>query len=546
MQVSVHSEGSVDFCSKPAPMNPVGYLETNVLLCEDNLRALSRLPAECVDLIYLDPPFFSNRRYEVIWGDEAEVRSFEDRWEGGIENYLDWMELRLRQLHRILRPTGSLYLHCDPNASHYLKVACDRIFGGRSRFRSEIIWKRSSAHSDTRQGRQAPGSIHDTILLYTKGDRWTWNPVYLPYDDEYVSTKYRHVEPGTGRRYRLGDLTAAKPGGDQQFEWHGRRPYRGRHWAFSREKMDKMLADGRIVFPRKADGVPEFKRYLDEMPGVPLQDVWTDLNPINAKARERLGYPTQKPEALLERIVSSSSNAGDIVLDPFCGCGTTVAVAEKLGRQWLGIDISAQAISIVMTRLNKIRASPTVYGLPTTIEQLHRLGPFEFQHWIIQRVLGTPSARKVADMGIDGYSFFEQLPIQVKQRDRVGRNEIDNFETAVSREGKHKGYFVAFSFTRGAYEEAARAKRQGGPEILLVRVEDVVRVGNLIDSADRDGRVPDLSQETPDLMGLFHALQESVRDRPFSTPPRPAAKPSARDLFSSVRRRTKQQEALPV
>src|SRR4051812_35147565 len=257
-------------------VNPVGYLETGVLQCEDNLRVLAQFPAECIDLIYLDPPFFSNRVYEVIWGDEAEVRSFEDRWEGDIENCLDWMEARLRHLHRILKPTGSLYLHCDPNASHYLNVACDRIFQTRKRFRAEIIWKRSSAHSDTKQGRRAPGSIHDTILLYTKSDKWTWNTIYMPYDEDYVTSKYRHIEPGTGRRYRLGDLTAGKPGGEQRFEWQGRKPYRGRHWAYSREKLDQMLAEGRIVFPKKPDGVPEYKRYLDEMPGVPLQDLWTD------------------------------------------------------------------------------------------------------------------------------------------------------------------------------------------------------------------------------------------------------------------------------
>ena len=239
-----------------APMTPVGYLETSVLHRKDNLLVLREFPAECIDLIYLDPPFFSNRNYEVIWGDEAEMRSFEDRWAEGFDKYVEWMEHRLIEMHRILKPTGSLYLHCDPTASHHLKVALDRIFG-RGRFRSEIIWKRSSAHSDTRQGRKAPGSIHDTILFYTKGDEWTWNPIYLPYDAKYVESKYKHVDPRTGRRYRLDNLTAAKPGGDQQFEWRGCRPYRGRHWAYSRAKLDLMYAEGEYMcrFEWKGQGV---------------------------------------------------------------------------------------------------------------------------------------------------------------------------------------------------------------------------------------------------------------------------------------------------
>jgi len=521
-------------------VNPVAYLETGVLICADNLKALAQLPADCIDLIYLDPPFFSNRHYEVIWGDEAEIRSFEDRWEGDIENYLDWMEARLLHLHRALKPTGSLFLHCDPNASHYLKVACDRIFKSRSRFRSEIAWKRSSAHSDTKQGRMAPGSIHDTILFYTKGDTWTWNPIYLPYDREYIESHYRHVEPETGRRYRLGDLTAGKPGGEQQFEWQGRKPYPGRHWAYTREKLDAMLAEGRIVIPKKPDGVPEYKRYLDEMPGVPLQDIWTDLDPVNARARERRGYPTQKPEALLERILRMSSDEGQIVLDPFCGCGTTVAVAERLGRQWIGIDISPQAVEIMKQRVQKLGASPTIYGLPTSVDDLRKLGHFDFQHWIIERVLGTQSPRKTADMGIDGYAFFTRYPIQVKQRERVGRNDVDNFETAIRRDGSDKGYLVAFSFTKGAYEEAARAKRSGGLEVVLVKVEDIVRVGDLVDSADRDGRLPDLSRETPDLMGLFNAFERPPDDRPFSLPPRKDAKPSMRRLVESARQEESQ------
>ncbi len=354
-------------------------LPGNILYYGDNLDVLRQHVADdSVDLVYLDPPFNSNASYNVLFAEHsgvqsaAQIKAFEEacRWDRaaasayqeiveaggdvsrtmqafrtilGTSNmlaYLAMMAPRLVELRRVLKSTGSLYLHCDPTASHYLKLLLDSVFGPRS-FRTEIVWKRSSAHSDTKQGRSQHGRIHDAILYYTKGTGWTWNPIYVPYDQEYIESKYRHVDEETGRRYRLGDLTAAKPGGDTSYEWHGRRPYKGRYWAYTREKMDQFLAEGNIRFPDKPGGIPEFKRYLDEQPGVPLQDIWTDLDPINARAAERLGYPTQKPEALLERIIGSSSNPGDIVLDPFCGCGTTIAVAQRLGRRWVGIDVTA-------------------------------------------------------------------------------------------------------------------------------------------------------------------------------------------------------------
>jgi hypothetical protein len=234
------------------------------------------------------------------------------------------------------------------------------------------------------------------------------------------------------------------------------------------------------------------------------------------------------------------------VLDPFCGCGTTVAAAQQLQRQWIGIDISPQAVEIIKQRVNKLGVAPTVHGLPTNVGDLKKLGPFDFQHWIIQRVIGNPSPRRTADMGIDGYSFFERLPIQVKQRERVGRNDVDNFETAIERDGKQKGFMVAFSFTRGAYEETARARRSRGIEVVLVKVEDVVRVGDLIDSADREGRPPDLSRVAPDLMGLFSALQRPVAARPFDPAPSGTSKPSADDLIASARRERSGQRTLPI
>jgi hypothetical protein len=267
-----------------------------------------------------------------------------------------------------------------------------------------------------------------------------------------------------------------------------------------------------------------------------VPDLWADIDRINPVGSERVGYPTQKPEALLERIIEASSNEGDIVLDPFCGCGTTIAVAQRLKRQWIGIDISPTAVAVMKRRMDAVGATNvTVRGLPITVEDLKALKPFEFQNWIIQMVLGTHSPRKVGDMGIDGFSFFEKLPIQVKQSERVGRNVIDNFETAVARAGHSKGYVVAFSFGKGAVDEAARSKLAGGPEIVLVKVADVLKVGELIETAERDRVTPNLARVSPDLMGLFNAQERMRREYPLFPSLSDAAKPTARDLVESER-----------
>jgi adenine specific DNA methylase Mod len=299
--------------------------------------------------------------------------------------YLAMMAVRLIELHRVLKKTGSIYLHCDPTASHYLKVLMDSVFGP-DHFQTEIIWKRSSAHSDTKQGRQQHGRIHDTILFYSKSAEWKWTPIYTAYDPEYTQSFYKYVEAETGRRYRLGDITgpggAAK--GNPEYEVMGVT----RFWRYSKDKMNELIKAGRIIQTRPG-AVPAYKRYLDEMPGVPLQDVWTDLNPIGAQATERLGYPTQKPLALLERIIASSSDEGDLVLDPFCGCGTAVHAAQKLNRQWIGIDITHLAIGLIERRLKD--AFPEikfeVHGTPKDFagaENLAQRDKYQFQWWAEQ------------------------------------------------------------------------------------------------------------------------------------------------------------------
>ena len=428
------------------------------------------LPAETIDLIYLDPPFFSNRQYEVIWGDEAEVRSFRDRWAGGIQVYIEWMRERLREIHRVLKPTGSVYLHCDPHASHYLKVMMDEVFGGQY-FRNEIVWKRTTAHNSAKRF----GPIHDTLLYYSKGASPVWTDPRTDYDPGYLD-KYYRFHDGDGRLYWRADLCAAGVrNGRSGVPWRNLDPTaKGMHWRFTVDRLDALDAEGRIYWPQGGTGWPQYKRFRDELKGKTVPDIWDDIDRINPVGRERVGYPTQKPESLLARIITSSSRQGDIVLDPFCGCGTTLVVAHQLKRKWIGIDISPTACSLMYKRLVMNGAHPRYpLNMPTDVEALRALRPFEFQNWTIDRVTGRQANRKSGDMGIDGWTFFLHDPIQIKQSDRVGRNVIDNFETAITRAGRKRGYLIAFSFTKNAREEVARARR-GGLTIELLTVRDLL------------------------------------------------------------------------
>ncbi len=398
------------------------------------------------------------------------MRSFEDRWDGGIKHYVGWMEERVLQLHRILKSNGSLYLHCDPHASHYLKVLMDQIFGPPN-FRNEIVWKRTTAHSSAKRF----GPVHDLILYYGKSKEAIWNNPRTSYDDEYLDRYYKY-DDGDGRLYWRNSLTAAGiRHGSSGMPWRGFDvSATGQHWKFTIERLEELDSKGQIYWPSRGRGIPQIKRYRDELQGKAIDDVWVDIDRINPKAAERLGYPTQKPEALLERILGASSNTGDVVLDPFCGCGTTIAVAERLKRQWIGIDISPTAIEVMRRRLwNQSRIVPTVVNMPDNEASLRRLKPFEFQNYVINALNGTHSVRKTGDMGIDGHWFFTRDPIQVKQSEHVGRNVVDNFETAMRRGGFTVGYVVAFSFTRGAVEEVARA-RDDGLNIRLIRIKELL------------------------------------------------------------------------
>lgn len=475
--------------------------QTGVLYRDDNLAVLRDLSPDSVDLIYLDPPFFSNRFYEVIWGEEAEIRSFEDRWEGGMPHYIDWMEQRVAELYRVLRSTGSFYLHCDPHASHYLKVMLDKYFG-LSRFRNEIIWRRSGSHNKARRF----GPIHDVILFYSKSDSYTFNPIFRPYMLGHVESFFKKRDE-RGRYWTNALTGAGTRRGESGRPWRAYDPTSvGRHWAIPgqiinelgidprisiHEKLDALDEAGFIGHPVGARAMPTYKQYLDVSPGMRCQDVWAyqphtqgvlygTPDAIDADVRwlqdnERLGYPTQKPEGLLERIIRSSSNEGDVVLDPFCGCGTTVAVADRLKRRYIGIDISATAVTIMERRLLKQGShAPSIVNAVETLADLRRLKPFEFQNWIINAIFGTHSPRPVKDMGIDGYTFFTRDPVQVKQEEKVGRETLDKFETAIRRVKSSTGYVIGFDFTKDSYDEAARARSEEGMDIRLVKVAEVL------------------------------------------------------------------------
>jgi DNA modification methylase len=537
--------------------NQYPKIDTGVVYCDDNLERLRELPDESVDLVYLDPPFFSNRNYEVIWGDEAEVRSFEDRWEGGIQVYINWMQERMEELHRVLKDTGSLYLHCDWHAAHYLKVMLDKIFDS-SNFINEIIWRRTGAHN--KRGRYGP--IHDTILFYRKGSEATWNHPRRPYMRGHVEEYFVEDESGWRTNYYGNVLTGSgRRSGESGKPWRGIDPGdKGRHWAIpgalleeveedlsglsQHQKLDRLCELGYITIEPGA-AWPMYEHYITPGSGTSVPDIWAfqpytggtlfgteagideDVRWLSPRDQERLGYPTQKPEGLLARIIEASSLPGQVVLDPFCGCGTTLTVAERLDRKWIGIDISVTAVGIIERRLLKDgRERPRVIGMPTTEEELAALKPFEFQNWVIQSLQGHHAKRKSGDMGIDGYTFFNRDPIQVKRSERVGRPVLDAFETAVEREDKQRGCIVAFSFTRGAREEAARVQAQKGVKIELLTVKEILR-------ARGELRVPDLDE-------IFG--QRPPEDMTFLGLPLPAARkksqrPTASRLVKSARER---------
>jgi len=459
----------------------------NQLILGDCLEVMQKMDSESVDLIYLDPPFFSNRNYEVIWGDKGEIRSFEDRWSGGIDHYISWLKERVAEMHRLLKPTGSIYLHCDWHANSHIRVQIlDKLFG-EQHYINEVIWRRSFAHADSKQGAKHFGRCTDHILIYSKSDQYKFNPQHTEYTDKALERDYKYIDEKTNRRYRLAPVDG--PGGASKgnpfYEFLGVTGY----WRFKKEKMQEMYENGKIVKSRTGKSLSQIM-YLDEGKGRQVDNLWDDINRISPNSSERIGYPTQKPEKLLDRIIQASSNEGDIVFDPFVGGGTTVVVADKLNRKWIGIDQSVQAVKVSEMRLNN---NQNLFSPPFTVllhkydyDTLRYKDAFEFEKWIVEQFGGLTNIKQRSDLGLDGKTR-EGTPIQVKRSDNIGRNVVDNFGSACKRYDnnlfeKNKaaalpvGYIIAFSFGKGAIQEVARLKNEENIIIRLVTVEEIVPI----------------------------------------------------------------------
>ena len=485
----------------PTPARPSALVDTRIIYCGDNLDQLKQLPPECVDLIYIDPPFNSNRNYEVFWGETKEKRSFEDRHES-THAYIDYMRPRCVELARVLKKTGSFYYHCDWHASHYVKVMLDQIFG-ENNFRNEIIWKRASTvKGNAGQGSKLWSPNTDSIFFYTGGSEdYTFHPQFKEYTEEYLTQFYKYTD-ADGRRYRLismiGPGGAAK--GNPTYEVMGVT----RYWRYSQETMKQLIVQG-LVVQTKPGTVPQRKQYLDDGKGVAVQTLWSDIEALSPSSRERLGYPTQKPLALLDRIIQASSNENNIVLDSFCGCGTALVAAQNLKRQWIGIDISPTACRVMAKRLHKDCGLPheeqlwkigrgfVMRNLPWTEKRLRELPPFEFENWAVVALGGVKNKAQVGDKGIDGRIFpvsaldgprqssVDELPLderfyamQVKQKDRAGRPDIDAFETAMRRAKCEKGFFVSFDYSSDAMQEISRFFPEEHRIIVPFTVKDIL------------------------------------------------------------------------
>jgi len=489
----------------------------NTLYYGDNLEILRRYVADgSVDLVYLDPPFNSNANYNVLFAEKdgsqaaSQVQAFVDAWSwdrqaaalyaelvrggGRVSDamqafrillgscdmlaYLAMMAPRLVELRRAMKPTASIYLHCDPTASHYLKLLMDAVFGG-DQFRNEIVWKRTTAHSDSCTWSR----VNDVMLFYTRTDGFAWNPPHAEHGADYVADKYRHTDPA-GRRYRLDNITSPNPRPKMMYEWRGF-PYPPKGWRFQRETMQRLHDEGRIWYPMLPDGTydtskrPQVKRYLDEMPGSILTTNWTDIPPLNSQAQERLGYPTQKPVALLERVIRASSHPGDVVLDPFCGCGTSIDAAQTLGRRWIGIDVTCLATNLIKNRLRdrygleapapKRKGDYALVGEPVSVpdaEELARTNPYQFQWWALGLVGARPvQGKKGADKGIDGKIVFqgdgagkfESVILSVKAG-HVTANHVRDLRGVVEREKAAIGVLISMEdFTKPMQTEAVTA-----------------------------------------------------------------------------------------
>ncbi|MDH5764182.1 MAG: DNA methyltransferase [Nitrospinota bacterium] len=471
----------------------------NHLYFGDNLKVLREsIQDESIDLIYLDPPFNSKANYNILFkspkghDSDAQISAFDDTWHWGEqaereykeilhqgntnvaemmeslrrflgENdmmaYLTMMANRLLELHRVLKPTGSIYLHCDPTASHYLKIVLDGVFGVRN-FKNEITWKRKTGRGETNLKSNRFGITTDIILFYSKTDKNLFNSQFNSNAagyQEYIDKFFRHIDE-KGRRFRIDNLASPSPRPNLIYEYKGYPPPE-KGWAISKDKMEQWDNEGRLYFPKNKSGRIQRKRYLDELKGKPVQNLWDDIEMISSHSAERLGYPTQKPVSLLERIIQASSNEDDTVLDPFCGCGTTVHAAQKLNRQWVGIDITHLAISLIEKRLNDSfpGIKYEVHGTPKDIggaKDLAERDKYQFQWWACSLVNAQPyqGKKKGADGGIDGLIYFlddkgkhKKIIVSVKGGSNVGVSMIRDLKAVVEREKAEIGLFVTLA-----------------------------------------------------------------------------------------------------
>ena len=566
-----------------------GALPVNELLFGDNLDWLTKMDAECVDLVYLDPPFNSKAAYNLLYRSpdgeaaQAQYQAFVDAWQWGpatdaamarvmassseaagilaalnnhmqksdLMAYLVMMTARLIELHRVLKQTGSLYLHCDPSASHYLKIILDAVFEPGS-FRNEIIWKRSHAHNDGKQGSKHFGRITDTLLFYSKSKNATWNRLYRPYDQKYLDRDYRRID-ADGRRYRISDLRA--PGGAEKGNPYYEVMGVSRYWAYSKEKMDDLIRRGRVIQTRPG-AVPQYKRYLDEMPGVPVQSLWDDLPVLNNRSKEMLGYPTQKPLALLDRIISASSNPGDLVLDPFAGCGTAIEAAQALGRRWLGIDITVLAIDVAERRLHRMGlrrgVDYKVDGIPLDMDGARRLFAedyHQFQLWALTLVDGQPreGGKRGADKGVDGLIYFQddsrniaQAIVSVKGGENIHAQHVRDLVGTMHNQHAKLGVLVTLHEPTSPMYKAAREAESveaGGklrPRVQICTVDQLLQ-----------GRKPSLPPVYDIISAAAAARRAGARKPSISTPEEIRRSPSFKLPISGGKKKDVQQ-TLPI
>ena len=508
----------------------------NKLFYGDNLDILrNEIADESVDLIYLDPPFNSNATYNVIFRSptgeksQAQVQAFKDSWNWQIDGaerayddilkspysdaaelvvalrkvlgesdlmaYLTMMAVRLIELHRVLKPTGSIYLHCDQTASHYLKILLDSIFEQRC-FMNEIIWKRRVGMSSAVHGSNRFGTITDTILMYGKSDDNVFSPQYNLTDPDYkkyIAERFTYTDEN-GKKFQPTSLVNPAYRPNLIYDYKGyKSPPNG--WMITKEKMEQWDKEGKLYFPRDKDGRIRRKSFADELRGMPIQNLWTDIPEINSQAQERLGYPTQKPIALLERIISASSNEGDLVLDPFCGCGTTIHASQKLGREWIGIDITHLAIALIERRLKK--AFPgiqfAVSGVPIDIDGAQALSDadkFQFQSWALSLVEAQPfkGGVKGADGGVDGIAWFhaaknvtEKAIVSVKGGKNVSDTQVKDLITTVEHTGAKMGLFITLApptkpmVTRAATAGFYKTEFGEFPKIQILTIEELLQ-----------------------------------------------------------------------